>query len=393
MILQFIIKSLTRLLGSSEWERFDYYASFIRVLLIDHNVSSEWSPSVFTSLHLHQSLLRGDLLPNLRKFRYTRPSKSFHQTPTLLPHSLQVVDLRVAAGDEQWVQSLVSYFPHAFPEIEDVRLSSLSKRGRLPVDIQPLTNCTNLKSLICDLHVSDVETAVQLAGLPKLEALSLTFAKKDPHDGTPPPVLTGPYEFPCVKSLTCNSSSEFLRACHFPVLQSFSISHLSDIRDTLDALAEHCTPHLMRKVEITGYGDYECDISLEHIRGLLKFHDLECVVIDVVDCGFDDEILELMVSSWPNLEKLVIQDEKVNSRSRKNGLTLFGLIPLVRHCPNLTSLSYKFKQKTCVSLSDLPSADDFSNLRLREIQFYDSELGNSQSNATLAKFYLASSPT
>ncbi|KAJ3478849.1 hypothetical protein NLI96_g9473 [Meripilus lineatus] len=381
------VLSLQRLLGSSEWKRFDYYAALIKVLRIKDTTMSdrvplEWSQSVLTSLHLHQSFIRRDLLPNLREFKYVRADKSqcaFPQIPLLLTRSLKVVDVEISVNnnpgqpkDIEWIQSFTSYLPNASPEMEHIRLSACNANwgygsSEVVIDIQPLTSFSHLRSFICELQVGKLATAVQLAQLPKLEELSLDFDPRHFPHRAPPEDFPHPFIFPRLKSLACTLSPQFLQACRFPALQSFTIKHLDGLRDSLNALREHCTPGLMREVTI------DCPETLnrlsfpEDMQGLLDLPALERVTIQGYGWGLGDQALETIALAWPNLRSLDLRD---NYRSKPT--TLLGLVPLVKHCPDLVSLSVSisFRQPS-IAPTDLAGIR-CSNPHLDYLHFQDS---------------------
>lgn len=314
--------------------------------------------------------------------RMNTSGNTIPQIPLLFSRCLKVFEVRIpdVNKDIHWVQALISYFPNACPEMEHIRLSAYPPTHvGYVIDIRPITRFSHLRSFMCDLQIEDLDTALQLAQLPKLEVLSLDFRRPHFPHLAPPRKIVHPCIFPCLKSLTCTQSPEFIQASRLPALQSFTIKHVDGLRDSLNALREHCTPDLMRRVTI------DCPEKLKGLsfpkdmQGLLDLHALEHVSISGFGWGLGDDALETIAVAWPNLKTLLVRDA-----SRSKPTTLFGLVPLVRHCPDLASISVNLSfHQPSISQRDLPEIG-CSNLHLETVHFQDSYIEGLESDAVAA---------
>lgn len=336
----------------------------------------ERSPNVWMALQIHRSFLGSPLLPNLKRFESFGNQEDLFSVAIFLPPTLERI-LISPRGDRPWTQAFLSYFPNVSPKVEHIRIfSGLSTE---PVDIRPLLGCIHLRSLaIHGLRVPTVEFALKFAELPHLEDLSLSFIQH-PAPTNPSPYQSNPAIFHRVKSLECSSSPEFLQACRFPVLQSFSISDAFRIRDSLDALWKHCSPNILSRVSIVCFGldRVSLSLTLEDIRKVFSFHRLEHVTIETPLWIWNDQALELMALAWPGLRELSVH-YLGPFRQDLAGFKLLGLAHLAKHCPQLRSLSIQIRgQNPSITLSDLPE-DGSSNFHLESISFTRARMKQSQ---------------
>lgn len=380
-------QSLKRPLSSFDWHRFDYYAAFIKSLGSSQigRSSMEWSPQVSLALQHRRSCLGSPLLPNLKEFSWcgdVKPDAIF-SVAIFLPPTLKHIFIN-PERNMLWTQAFLSYFPQASPGVENI---SIGRFGRTnPVDIRPVLGCFHLRSLsISGVRVSNVESALKLAGLPHLEDLTLFFIHRSASTD-PSPHQSNPSIFRRVKSLSCNGSPEFLHASRFPVLQSFSTEEEFRIRDSLNALWKHCSPDILCKLSIdfTSTEHFTWSLTMEDIRNTFNFRRLEQVTFVTPRWIWNDQALKLMASAWSGLRKLTIQP--LSTRNEDSvGFPLLGLIHLVKCCPQLMFLSIRISERNPpISLSDLPE-DGPSNHHIESIWFSGAIMEQSQ-YGTVAAF-------
>jgi hypothetical protein len=124
--------------------------------------------------------------------------------------------------------------------------------------------------------------------------------------------------------------------------QSSSV-HLTNIR--------FCHPAFI------SYGDSEDSLPLLHAHDfepLMKFTNMESISIET-ECSiadFDDETLEAMATSWPNLRHLYLTNSW--GESFPSRCTLRGLLRLGKHCPNLMTLRIVFQASAEVCWNGRP---------------------------------------
>lgn len=291
--------------------------------------------------------------------------------------NIELVDCKVL-----WTQAFLSYFLAVSPKVEYIRIRGFFTTSPEPIDIRPLLGCVHLRSLeISQLRVS-VESALDLAQLPYLETLSLSFIRH-PASQSPLPHHLNPYIFHRVKSLECTSSPEFLQAGRFPALQSITLKDGFRIRESLNALWKHCSPEILSSFMIDWNSSSDSNLTLEDIRKVFSFRSLERFDIRTPRCIWDDHALETIASACSGLRDLVIY--ATNSVDEDpDGFTLHGLIHLAKYCPQLRSLCLTIRFRTPpVSLSDIPG-DVPSNVHIESIYLSETDIESSQCDTVAA---------
>lgn len=340
----------------------------------------EWSPDVSSALQFHRLFLGRPLLPNLQEFSLHGDQKNLFSSALFLPPTLKRISV-LTHSKMLWTQTFLSCFPDMSPKLEHMEIFRLLGVSE-SVDIHPLLGCVHLRSLkISRVRVSVVESALHLAQLPNLEALSLSFIQPAASQN-PSLHSSNPYIFQQLKSLECNSSPEFLQACRFPVLRSFSIREVFGIRESLDALWKHCSPNLLHDLDILcEEGDFAPTLALEDIQTVFRFPRLEDVMIRTYRCIWDDQVMELMASAWLGLRRLSISS---NCTRESAGFTFLGLVHLAKCCPQLRWLSIPIRERNPpVCLSNLPD-DGPSNFQLESASFFGGNIAQSQCETVAA---------
>lgn len=302
-----------------------------------------WAPTVFTAFYHHHSTIGRHLFPSLREVRWVRPTASsdIHpEVPCFLSQALTSLEIEISTADQhstKRIQTLFPAFPVLLPEVESISIKGGSPRAVL--DVRSLPGCAHLRSFISTIPIS-LESAVQLSSLPKLETLSFTMLDQETSSAP----LPTPCGFRSLRSLSYGPSPTFIQACHFPVLQDFTAFRPQQLSPLLEALVKHCNPKLLRTVRTDcPLGSATPEVFIDHIRPLLKLHDLESVAISNSGCSQDDKMIETMSLAWPNLKVLSLTNpSQIYCETHP---TWRGLLHLVRNCPALCSLSIEIETR------------------------------------------------
>ena len=326
---------MTRYISCSEWERFDYYASLIQTLSVKYDGwSLRWAPEVIAALHVRQTSLRRDLLPNLREVKLKtlddHPSYAFFFLSRLLG-SISIT-ARNVPSDTAWLKSFISYLPLSSPHLESITLKlEYLENNPLPLEIESASDWINISTFHCEYSVT-LSTALQLVQLPKLGALSLVVPVADTDPAPSHPIA---HTAPNVKRLGI-SSHTLLDHCVFPSLETIEIrpGSQNELRSSLESIQKRCDLELLHGVEIMCPEMKGDPTKIDDVKILLSFRQLDNVSIRIGGSIFGNETLEQMAIAWPKLRSFrLIQPLTVCSP------TLPGLIPLIQHCPELRSLA------------------------------------------------------
>lgn len=341
-----------------------------------------WSLDVYMALHLHQISIPGDVLPNLRHINLEMMGSMeapMSQLPFILSRSVTSISSHLGwqiSHDDMVDHSLsfLSYLPSMCPQVTSI---SIQSRQPLPtVLIEPISHCVHLRTFHC-LQPIPVDIALQLAKLPNLEDLSLNLDEESGHI----PVSSSsqaPYQhtFDSLQSLGLTSEfiqsplGPFLLSCQFPSLEVFqmTLGPETPLFPVLNALRNRCTPDTLHTVDVTGQPEDEIDFA--DIRPLLSFRGLQYVDLFVVPV-MDDHALGEMASAWPQLKRLMLGGLRSDTVPK---ITLSGLIPLVKHCPKLESLSISLDARNPPFSQDQTPGSGVSNPILHSAHFFRSPI-------------------
>ncbi|KAG5642651.1 hypothetical protein DXG03_002363 [Asterophora parasitica] len=114
---------------------------------------------------------------------------------------------------------------------------------------------------------------------------------------------------------------------------------------TNSLLHHRCLPTL-RSLTIRA-SKWNTVLTAPEFRGLFVLHALEVLHIsNITSHELDDTCIADAAPSWPSLEQFHIEaPEDIGPTSIPPNVTLAGLIPLIRHCPELNSFSIPIHAK------------------------------------------------
>lgn len=369
-------QSLKRLVCASEWKRFDFYSSFIKRLYLDGD-TMHWLPDVLLATYIRHTSGQSHFLPNLRHISWLPLRDHLMTTPVTLPRSLTTFHVEVDPfGDtnRRWIEAMLSYMPFMTPHLEIINLQSKAiVSSGVPLSIEPIIGIKTLHSIQCDLPIS-LRSAIQLVNLPKLHTLILQINEIEETPSQDPSPSS--YTFPNIEVLSV-SSPEFLDACYFPSLRRFeSNDTLSRVSRCIAILQNHCKPDLLVSARIRFNPNPGSSLTNDFIQPLLAFRSLETAIM----CGgakylVDDRALQQMAQAWRHLSFLGLGSFYSNIPQ----ITLIGLVPIARNCPNLEYLFLTLDARDPPPLSwDQKPGGGCSNTKLSSVQFAKSPVARCQ---------------
>jgi hypothetical protein len=184
------------------------------------------------------------------------------------------------------------------------------------------------------------EALYYLAVLPTLERLTLDYITED----LSLPQSSAMRFFPCLREfrVTCGSSVSFVvglvEAMHSSPLASIYVTSdfgRSGCQDLINALGGCCRSSV-ESINIQGSGIDTYSASPVDVKSLFVFSNLtRFILYSNTPLELNDASLVDMAQAWPHITSLTLRAVEVPSCH----VTLYGLIPLARHCLKLRQLS------------------------------------------------------
>lgn len=347
LIISTFLQTLCGLVSTKEWERFDYYASFVHCF---HSLCRPFpgrgSNKFDTVIYWHLQSLRPQikLFPQLRIFdlccgerQYLLPYNPFFS------HSLQDVTLNRPTSLLPDLFNLACRAPYLrrlrligdiSPQCLDL-LPSFRYLAELTLSFRDRDN--NLLAAQFDLS----QIILNLHYLEQLNSLRFTVTNDIPSTNL-------------AQSLLLNVKLLHVRA-PFPVMRSIlnhtkhleeAILHISDanprgLSQCVESLVETSRASLI-SVRLGSGGNFDvgrCTSPLMHVPTLKSFHILDCpgMSLKIEDCD-----IEAMVNAWPALQAFILPEYSTSNLSIKSAFLLASLRHLdVLSVPIFTRVVYE----------------------------------------------------
>ena len=213
--------------------------------------------------------------------------------------------------------------------------------------IWDVVHCYQLTKIRCNLPVSR-RGLVDLASMPALQIMALDVS--DLMDDSTSLSLPQ-HAFPALRSLklTGKLATAFLDALPSCELEDIEINFAYAVNEAplmtrfFQVLHERCSHQSLTRIEIdfgtsvvpTRLLDIESDMLLL----LLSFTNLQDMIIRSYHLfKLDNDFVEAAAKAWPHLCILQLGHGGWGWGGQSTNVTLAGLIPLARHCPDLTKL-------------------------------------------------------
>ncbi|OBZ69057.1 hypothetical protein A0H81_11277 [Grifola frondosa] len=303
---------------------------------------------VFEALSLYRPVLT--LFPNLRSFQWHARVGSL-SFMTLILDQAKSLNLRVVA--------FVSRIKFTSPRLKNILLKTNYISDELENEISDaVCGLEHLQSLTWFANHSLTYNALKaLAQLTYLRTLVLSWSID--QDSWFSPVASIPASFPNLRLLKIlvnkvQSYLAFSGLGRFPLVEDFELTILEAPTQITVQQLFNGIPRLFNADYLSRLCINSMDLvpaSALRFRGtihsldfhpLLVLHYLE--VVDITprfELDLDDQLMEALASAWPRLRVLRFRTDSGWNRSQLR-MTLNGLIPFAKHCPELLVLGVVF---------------------------------------------------
>lgn len=340
--------------AQSNWDRFQYYASFVNILKL-------WNPKLSTSLLQDVQTMswarEQPFLPNLRRLElHVSDDRSrLHAFGLSLRPHLRHITVETPPGFEpENVVVLIQLVAKFSPELETIswwstpspswgaddshRLRDVAERGELELAIRTLTHLTRIEWP--SEYITPPSIWKAFGSLPRLRYLEAWRATY-----TPSTIAFSPDSFPSLEDISAISLypqmvHPLFSSPHPPHLHRVVIriigGHAADVTSFMDIVTQQ-NPNLK------GFGiiwDGADVIQWDMLKGLLMTSTLRSVKMRLdLALGVGDSELAELGRHLPNLEALELAPDPICSSDDASLLTLNVLEDLARYCPRLERLA------------------------------------------------------
>lgn len=275
-------------------------------------------------------------------------------------HSLRELSIAIyrppaVPESPQILRQFLVELPHRYPLLESLHLPHFYMGWLQLSDIasQLLLTCHKLQrvELARTLEQETFQCTGRMPNLTYLRAILPSTLFRQPSDAKP----AGPPLFPSLTDVVFQAPnfdpcSAFIRRITSTSLRSVTIacSESSLSRDTIRAFFGLLQKHKqirdvclnLNNMNTRGSRAFDLPVIPQTIHPLLVLPGITHLKISPC-CGLridiDDELIQSISTSWPNLESLVFAYDQPSLG--KPQITLAGLLPLAKSCPHLTHLS------------------------------------------------------
>jgi hypothetical protein len=360
-------------LVKSDWTRFDFYARRIRKLgdhppLPTENIlrTEEVHRDVFVAFLTYRPAK--DFFPNLRTLQTTYHS---HEVLQYFPAFLGPKIRNVIIDCDDWIDATSTYFPVSPLHIANLFASLSQLKPTLHVlkcheDVSSPALESALFNLIqdshdlrvLDLHDRELPRAAvtHLSRLPSLERLfigDIDIPLYTTNDGRFPKLAEWSFSAPSLSS--CTASLEAMALCPFTCLLiecNINVEPMSQVLELTKAISCHRSHSSLTAVHLTWISSTQNDcpnpdgtyLSLpDALYPLFSLPSLEEVYISSKRVrDLDDSWIAQAALAWPLLDSFALPSRP---RPLVPRITLAGLVPLIKHCPNLCNIYMQIDAK------------------------------------------------
>lgn len=375
-----------RPIQTADYARASIYTSHVRSL----HFQSSWkrcnssplpsiSPEAFAALAAN--IPADCLLPNLRSLTWDPPygedGPAFLLIEKLLTRTLTSLTLRILTKAQAAAPPILQSIPQRCPWMRSLFIEYEGTDRAVSESVaQCISQLHRLQE--CEVYIPalsvSLNSLVKLPNLRSLTAWQCPTLPSHPRSRLPRPTLhCSPGTFPALQEI--HVRTEHITACttlarliSSKQIRSITFTYsewapASLLEDCTRAISSQCDSASLTSLSIafdreagTPYGISDAVVDETVLRPLLVFSSLEALELDP-HCSFaiDDRLVEDLSTHWPRLRSLELIPKKPIANASR--LTLQGLIPLVKNCPDLKTL--------CVPLEDFvmtPSLEPASTI-------------------------------
>jgi len=347
-----------RLPDSTDWKRFEKYGKRVRRLRYHAPTAGGLDQSVFDTVATTRTRL--DILPNMHTLSWHAPlslsilfmHSGVKKFSVFLPIEL------TTASPRPYFQDLATRMPN---------LINLDFRSYVPMrDIESemvelFEALPRIRKVTFPRYYLTTKIAEALSKLDQLGVIEFQYLAEqgagNAEDINPFTPTLEEGAFPTLwdhsMAVRYDDAARFLNLPFSPAnltmlyIDSDIIESPTSIRNMLSVVAENC--QLLKFIALVSLRnasssamieeefDPEMSITIDTIKPALKLPNLTTLeLVHQYPLSFKQSDLELLASSWPSLETLLLNTEPVFLK--ESNLTLEALLPFAKHCPQITHL-------------------------------------------------------
>jgi hypothetical protein len=351
-------KSFTRQFAWSDWTRFKYYARRIQELSVGinafanghgtehfshHNTAAQSLDEISINLRALDTMSPSGvpLLCNLRQLAFSDDPESMKVARFLLASTIRTIHLDFVSDifTDSDATTFLALLKIKCPFLEHLEFC------RIPDELYPtvsqfICGWENLQTFWGNQSpiVTD-ETFIHLASLPALSKLKLNLGNNSLPLALPSQPFAGLRDLD-LYTHNIGVITDLLKSSHryhLLPLRSLALRFHSPISvqpvELTHVIRDRCVHSCLTRLALHDASHIPCSSFDSYmLRPLFAFTKLEIVEIYYDLHRIDDTLLGEMAQAWPQLERLTLGN---NTEVNGTKVTLAGLVPLARFCPNL----------------------------------------------------------
>ncbi|KAG5732093.1 hypothetical protein E4T56_gene9253, partial [Termitomyces sp. T112] len=354
----------TRSLEPTDWDRFDYYAPRILSLGLPYTPLFQYFQYGFNSIQIHESVLEGfcayrpvhPLFKNLRTLcaklqtAYTTRFFAFLLNPSIVSLFIMVYDTILLAEE---LPRLLFLIPHHCPNIQGFTPFFLNVP--LPQSVSALERLTVSLSHLRKLFVTvpfSADVLHQIGNLPELRELLVQLSSEGSTQEARDIFVSTDDRFSELRvfhlrahrlghvTQAMSSLQRPLTELYIEVKESDDTNTFSTFETFARVFLRHpCASSLVKlHLHVTIVGFEDGDVA-SAFRPLLAVYNMSAFrVVSQCVLELDNAFIADAAKAWPRLKNLTLLPSPLPEASTRPKMTLSGLIPLIRHCPDLNFL-------------------------------------------------------
>ncbi|KDQ62050.1 hypothetical protein JAAARDRAFT_203271 [Jaapia argillacea MUCL 33604] len=399
------VLTFARPLFSSDWRRFQLYASRIQRLEVRHSTLRsgrrfEIEPKVLLDLSIHRPC--SILFPHLKELLWTTwavtPTSQLDTFPFIhifLSSSLRKLSISGGGASQTEAKHFIASLRHKAPKLLSLDILHISDPS-VSLDMTALARFTELQTLIITLTApGDV---ISISSLPRLHTLDLTLSLSVSREGAfcrdleanrssrnsahPPSVVRSL----TVREVGLDMFAAILRTWghHWHALEDIVVSssrpsEAAAFQEFVHALTTQCSPSSLTSIKLVSYVVHTVSrasmaekftIIPDIFRPMLAFTEMRHYEVSLpFSFAFDNTFVRQLAMAWPKITHLDLASD--DGHPALSQVTLEGLTVFPLNCPTLELLGIILHHaaevaSTPVLCNDTPILLDFGKAPIRD---------------------------
>jgi hypothetical protein len=370
----------------SDWERFDFYAPFVKQIgpatLQMRSLPSYQLADLDDSIRHELGKRNKILLPNLGTISVKSANSNLPPAELFIGSQIHCIDLKINPSHISSLhRNVIANIPVHTPSLRSLRLSQGSfwtpgDEATFRPTLETALDSLDLEDFHCDLfRLSDhmLETLVRMPRLHKLSVSKdiLSLSRILRLFPLPVPQLKEFSVFTDNGNFGPSAVAQILIALQPSQLEMFHLlpggrgmsDTTEEMRDLVSAINTNCSPKFLKHFKLEGWRPKSSEsptiLDSQLLRPLFAFSNLQSFILAAYPFNFTDADVKDLAMSWPRLEKLFFDTSVEDGSQTQTRTTLRCLLWFAIYCPNLRSLCFVFHGiDTTFSYTELSKASD-----------------------------------